>query len=100
MSMKGKPDISDFSGGAKDVDAFLDGASADVPAGRSGADARKGAAEPGKPEVIVQKMFRLRWETSQALKAGALQETARNGRRVTETEIVERLIREHFGLSS
>jgi hypothetical protein len=44
----------------------------------------------------VQKLFRLRWDTSQALKLGALHESTTEGRRITETELVEALIRERF----
>lgn len=93
--MKIKPDVSSFQQPPRKVDDFLEGAVADR------------RAEPQnvvtipivKPEPTVQKMFRLNWNVAQALKTGAAHESAREGRRVTETEIVERLISEHYKLS-
>jgi hypothetical protein len=101
--MRAKPDVSDFSGVARDPNEFLDGGETEF----------RGPAEtpptgvPGPqtmtvpmPELkqTVQKMFRLRPETAHALRMGAAQESADSGRRVTETEIVERLLRERYGL--
>lgn len=49
-----------------------------------------------QPEPVVQKMFRMNWRLANALKTAAAQETAKSGRRVTETDIVEELLRRHF----
>jgi hypothetical protein len=94
--MKGKPDLRGFSGPAKDPTAFLEGGAADT-ADRTVSAARP-PAQQAKPEPTVQKLFRLPWDVAQALKMGAVEQSAIQGRRVTETEIVELLIRENFGL--
>lgn len=93
--MKVKPDVSGFSGSVKDPNDFLDGAGVD-----GGKEARTVLIHVAKPEATVQKLFRLRWDSAGALKVGAAQESASSGRRVTETEIVERLVRAHYGLDS
>lgn len=97
--MKKKPDISSF-GLAKDPSAFLEAGAGDLAnSGTSQARPAPPAPSPKKPEPTVQKLFRLRWDTANALKIGAVRESIENGSRVTETEIVEELIRKHFGLS-
>ena len=92
--MKPKPDVS----------TFLDGATPELPRQPSRQTEAKAPAgrtvtiEVTKPEPTIQKLFRLRWDVANALKMGALQESAATGRRVTETEIIERLLRAHFKL--
>ncbi|WP_200155325.1 hypothetical protein, partial [Chromatium okenii] len=83
-----KPDVSAFM---KDPNAFLDGA-AETPRTQTV------MVEITKPEPTVQKLFRLQWDVASALKLRALQESASSRRRVTETEIVERLLREYCNL--
>ena len=95
--MKKKPDISSF-GLAKDPSAFLEAGAGDL-ASHSATQARQAQPPPKKPEPTVQKLFRLRWDTAYALKMHAVRESVESGSRVTETEIVEALIRKHFGLS-
>jgi hypothetical protein len=92
--MKKKPDLSGFSQPAKDPTAFLEGGAADS-ANRSLPASAIGAQQV-KPEPTVQKLFRLPWDVAQALKMGAAEQSAAQGKRVTETEIVEALIRDHF----
>lgn len=98
--MKKKPDISGF-GLPKDPSAFLEAGAGDL--ANSTAGPTRPTAAPTlpakKPEPTVQKLFRLRWDTANALKVGAVRESIENGSRVTETEIVEGLIRKHFGLA-
>jgi hypothetical protein len=94
--VKKKPDISSF-GLSKDPSAFLEAGAGDL-ASNSAAQARQ-AQPPKKPEPTIQKLFRLRWDTAYALKMHAVRESVESGSRVTETEIVEALIRKHFGLS-
>lgn len=102
--MKGKPDVSSFvqrPAPAKPLDDFLrEGAADQAVAGEESAQAAQvsGSELPGKPEPTVQKLFRLRWDTVSALRTAAAQESAAQGRRVTETEIVETLIRKRFKL--
>jgi hypothetical protein len=120
--MKRKPDISSVSRPSKDPTAFLEGGSADrsengaAPAAEAPAAApaptAKAAPAPAAapspapseelvmPVATVQKLFRLRWDTANALRMGAAQLSTKQGKRVTETEIVERLIRAHFKLDS
>ncbi len=98
--MKKKPDISSF-GLAKDPSAFLEAGAGDLANSTATPSPKAPAPTPPakKPEPTVQKLFRLRWDTANALKIGAVRESIENGSRVTETEIVEELIRKHFGLS-
>lgn len=104
--MKAKPDISGFVAG-KDPNAFLEGGAGDR-SNRSAREASKlvpsdappAEVEAAKPEPTVQKLFRLRWDVANALKMGATQASIASGRRVTETEIVEALIREKFNIAS
>jgi len=98
--MKAKPDISGFVAG-KNPSAFLEGGAGDQ-VNRTGAQTRaaaRKAAPPLKPEPTVQKLFRLRWDVANALKMGATEASIASGQRVTETEIVETLIRNHFKMS-
>jgi hypothetical protein len=46
----------------------------------------------------VQKLFRMRWDIAKALKDAA--NASQYRARVTETEIVERLLKQHFGIDS
>ena len=97
--MKAKPDISGFVP-RKDPSAFLEGGAGDR---EKHARPQSGPSEKttaAKPEPTVQKLFRLRWDVANALKMGAVQASITTGKRVTETEIVEALIRSHFKLDS
>ena len=93
--MKTKPDIRAFVAD-KDPTAFLEGGAGDKPNRATSPKTAPEPAEPAKPELTVQKPFRLRWDVANALKMGALQESISSGKRVTETEIVEALIRQRF----
>jgi len=94
--MKAKPDLSSFRAG-KDPTDFLEGGAGDrsnrVPSEKPHQD-----VQPAKPEPTVQKLFRFRWDTAQALKRGVVDQSESSGSRVTETEIVEALVRAHFRL--
>jgi hypothetical protein len=103
--MKPKPDVSGFSPKQRDPDAFLEGAVSESPVKPGPKSSGTALAMPVlsdvvKPEPIVQKLFRLRWDSAYALKLGAAHESAAQCRRVTETEIVERLLRDHYKLDS
>jgi hypothetical protein len=88
--MKKKPDLSSFKALAKDPTAFLDDASADR--------AEKPAEETRKPAAVA-KLFRLSPDAAAAIKMDATQRSIATGRRVTETEIIEQLVRDHYKLS-
>ena len=98
--MRGKPDLTGIATPLKDPTAFLDGGAGDV-ADKAHRDAPKpkpaapAADEP--PVALVQKLFRIRWDLAKALKDAANAESV-PGHRVTETEIVERLLKQHFGI--
>lgn len=99
--MKNKPDLSGFQRPAlkKDPSAFLDGAEADRAESQTNAPSRTEPKEKGGRRPTVQKLFRLRIETASALKLAAAERSAALGRRVTEQEIVEQVLREHLNLS-
>ena len=96
--MRGKPDLTGIATPLKDPTAFLEGGAGDV-ADKAHRDSSKSAApaadEP--PVPTVQKLFRMRWDIAKALKDAASAESV-PGYRVTETEIVERLLKQHFGI--
>jgi hypothetical protein len=105
--MKGKPDLRGFTqmpAPAKPLDDFLREGAADQAiqgAGPLQVPSSSGAVVPvdeHKPEPQLQKLFRFRWDTVHALRLGAAEESNVQGRRVTETEIVESLIRKRFKL--
>ena len=50
------------------------------------------------PRQRVQKIFRLRWDIVAALKVASIQESEKLDRRVSEAEIVERVLKKHFGI--
>lgn len=94
--MKAKPDLRGLDRTSRrDPNDFL-----------NGADPERGQAPPmerssqvaAKPEPTIQKLFRLRWDVANALKTEAAKSSVEQGRRVTETEIVEELIRTRCGM--
>ncbi|EPJ75762.1 hypothetical protein CFII64_28124 [Pseudomonas sp. CFII64] len=101
--IKSKPDIKSFN---KDPNDFLEGGEADKALSKSRSaperaivgDATTSAIEAFKPEPTVQKLFRLRWDIANALKLGAAQESAKTGKRVTETDIIQQLLKKHYSL--
>jgi hypothetical protein len=101
--IKSKPDIKSFN---KDPNDFLEGGEADKALSKPRSAAEKTAAEPPaaymieafKPEPTVQKLFRLRWDIANALKLGAAQESAKTGKRVTETDIIQQLLKKHYSI--
>lgn len=101
--IKSKPDIKSFS---KDPNDFLEGGEADKALARPAKVIEKAVVEETtsyvieafKPEPTVQKLFRLRWDIANALKIGAAQESAKTGKRVTETDIVQQLLKKHYSL--
>ena len=99
--IKSKPDIKSFR---KDPNDFLEGGEADkaltkpAPREQPAAKVQEPVIEALKPEPTVQKLFRLRWDIANALKIGAAQESAKTGKRVTETDIVQQLLKQHYGL--
>ena len=58
------------------------------------------AAEQEMPMPTVQKIFRLRWDTVQALRGAVLEMSAGRGKRITETEVVEQLIRSRLRMDN
>jgi hypothetical protein len=95
--IKAKPDIKTFK---KDPNEFLEGGEADKALLKPSPvnDHAQAPLDAFKPEPTVQKLFRLRWDIANALKLGAAQESARTGKRVTETDIVQQLLKKHYSL--
>jgi hypothetical protein len=91
MSMRKKPDTRAFVA-PKDPSAFLDGAAEQVPS-------RVMAAAPsvvrtGQPKLT--KIFNLSPDLVQALKREAFERSTQEGRRVTETELVDAALRHYL----
>ncbi|WP_426143425.1 hypothetical protein [Pseudomonas sp. DWP3-1-2] len=101
--IKSKPDIKSFN---KDPNDFLEGGEADkalskprpAPVSAAVEETTSYVIEAFKPEPTVQKLFRLRWDIANALKLGAAQESAKTGKRVTETDIIQQLLKKHYNI--
>lgn len=94
--MKAKPDLRGLDRASRrDPNDFLNGA--DPERGQETLQARSYQVA-AKPEPTIQKLFRLRWDVANALKTEAAKASLEQGRRVTETEIVEELIRARCGM--
>ncbi|MHB8314434.1 MAG: hypothetical protein ACYDCW_01790 [Acidithiobacillus ferrivorans] len=94
--MKSKPDLRGLGRPSRlDPNNFLNGA--DPERGQEPPTERSSQVA-AKPEPTIQKLFRLRWDVANALKMEAAQASVEQGRRVTETEIVEELIRTRCGM--
>lgn len=78
------------------MDVFLGGGAADAAAAPPKPAPASGPRPEYAPRPTVQKLFRLREDTCHGLRGAAISASAKEGRRVTETEIVERLIRRHL----
>lgn len=91
MNMRKKPDTRAFSA-PKDPSAFLDGA-LEVQAQRTAAPAPSRAGQPK-----LTKIFNLSPELVQALKREAFERSTSEGRRVTETELVDAALRAYLKL--
>lgn len=91
MNMRKKPDTRAFSA-PKDPSAFLDGATELAPAHPSLAQPTRA----GQPKLT--KIFNLSPELVQALKREAFERSTLEGRRVTETELVDSALRAYLKL--
>jgi|JI10StandDraft_1071094.scaffolds.fasta_scaffold88496_2 hypothetical protein len=91
MNMRKKPDTRAFSA-PKDPSAFLDGA-AEVSNPRV---ATPTPSRAGQPKLT--KIFNLSPELVQALKREAFERSTTEGRRVTETELVDAALRAYLHL--
>lgn len=91
--MKGKPALDDFlSGGAADL------AEGTKPAKKSQsvAQATQVNLPRNMPEPTVQKNLRIKWSAAQKLKDAAANRSRSEGKRITETEILEELIDQYL----
>jgi hypothetical protein len=92
MSMRKKPDTRSFEIG-KDPSAFLDGGVAEhqaLPVSTSS------STKIGQPKLT--KIFNLSPELVQALKKEAFERSTSEGRRVTETELVDSALRRYLNI--
>lgn len=95
MSMRKKPDTRAFLA-PKDPSAFLDGVSAEQPEKTSSTTASATPARSGQPKLT--KIFNLTPELVQALKREAFERSMQEGRRVTETELVDTALRQYLNI--
>ncbi len=91
MSMRKKPDTRAFLA-PKDPSAFLDGVSAEQPEKKPMPNSRSA----GQPKLT--KIFNLTPELVQALKREAFERSTEEGRRVTETELVDAALRQYLNI--
>ncbi|MEY2864415.1 MAG: hypothetical protein RLY58_2122 [Pseudomonadota bacterium] len=96
MSMRKKPDTRAFSA-PKDPNAFLDGGIADRTEIKTTAIESPSTVKQGQPKLT--KIFNLSPILVQALKQEAFDRSNREGRRVTETELVDAALRQFLNLS-
>lgn len=90
MSMRKKPDTRAFA--IKDPNAFLDGVAAE--------QAEKNTTSTGRVvgQPKLTKIFNLSPDLVQALKREAFERSNQQGRRVTETELVDAALREYLNI--
>lgn len=93
MSMRKKPDTRAFLA-PKDPSAFLDGVSAEQPEKKPSPAASTRSS--GQPKLT--KIFNLTPELVQALKREAFERSVQEGRRVTETELVDTALRQYLNI--
>ncbi len=93
MSMRKKPDTRAFLA-PKDPSAFLDGVSAEQPEKKTSPAASTRSS--GQPKLT--KIFNLTPELVQALKREAFERSVQEGRRVTETELVDTALRQYLNI--
>ena len=91
MSMRKKPDTRAFVT-AKDPTAFLDGVAAEQPE-KPPAQNIRGVGQPK-----LTKIFNLTPALVQALKREAFERSTEQGRRVTETELVDAALRQYLNI--
>jgi hypothetical protein len=97
MSMRKKPDTRSFEI-AKDPSAFLDGGVAEhqaLPVSAS-TTVSTNPIKTGQPKLT--KIFNLSPELVQALKKEAFERSTNEGRRVTETELVDSALRQYLNI--
>jgi len=91
--IRGKPKLE----GLLDPDDFLKGASADV--AENSKEVKKTIPEKGRdnepPIALISKNFRLRWDIAVALEKAAQGEST-PGRRVTQTDILEKVLKQYL----
>lgn len=93
--MRGKPDLSGLTS-PKDPTAFLEAGMGDIVKASPSSSSNHFDTEQEPPIPVVQKLFRLRWDIANTLKADALKESMKTGKRVTETQIIERLLKDYY----
>lgn len=91
MSMRKKPDTRAFLA-PKDPSAFLDAFTAEQPEKKPVPSIRSA----GQPKLT--KIFNLTPELVQALKREAFERSTLEGRRVTETELVDAALRQYLNI--
>lgn len=96
MSMRKKPDTRDFLA-TKDPNSFLDGVVSEQPERRpASAVIPPTTRNTGQPKLT--KIFNLTPELVKALKREAFERSNQEGRRVTETELVDTALRQYLNL--
>jgi hypothetical protein len=95
MSMRKKPDTRSFEM-TKDPSAFLDGGVAEHQALPVSPTSNTNTAKTGQPKLT--KIFNLSPELVQALKKEAFERSTNEGRRVTETELVDSALRQYLNI--
>lgn len=84
--MKSKPDVSRFNKSSVDQERFLENV------GKS----PENLSIEKMPKAYVLKSFRLSWEVVKALKLYVAKKSVETATRVTETEIIENLLRNYL----
>lgn len=88
--MRAKPDLKDF----KDPTDFLESGSADKAEKVNFAKSSK----KNSTITIQQKIFRLPLDVVNALKLHVAQQQVESGKKITETEIIEKLLRKYLNI--
>ncbi len=97
--MRGKPDLSGIEAPLKDPNDFLEGGAGDLSDRAYKGKTLTNIAGEAPPVATVQKLFRIRWDVAKALKDRVSAESSM-GKRVTETEVVESLLKNYLNIDS
>lgn len=87
--MKSKPDVSQFDKSSVEQDRFLE----NVRGSQENSSVEK------MPKAYVLKSFRLSWDVVKGLKLYVAKKSVETATRVTETEIIEDLLRSYLKIN-
>lgn len=87
--MKSKPDVSQFNKNRVEQEKFLENVS----------NSLENVSLGKMPKAYILKSYRLSWDVVKALKLYVAKKSVETASRVTETEVIEDLLRNHLNIN-